>query len=614
MSLAGSGADSHAARRTWQRVLLLLGLTWALVVVVPDLYRLSAPLATLGFMADNSGLIYQVSAPASTAAGSAVASALRNNDVIVLSPGACWHPTSALCRNYLAVFGGMGGLSYVLPGTVITLTLLPDGGTKPIDVKVTALVKDLGPATKVLLALDEVAAVVVLWLAFRLAWDAPSRMTIGFFLFAMWFNPGQYFVLYAWLQTHPVLLLVQEVLQAIAQGAGYAGFLIFALRFPHDRRAHRLRRIEGVAILSGVVLALLQLASFLNVLGVPTEIITRAAILCGYAVAIAAFVIVRLRLRYQSPLDYQRMRWVLWGCAIGIPAFIFADSNEATSIWSRYVWDRGIFGGWQPDESVFELAFLLSGILAIFISAAVRHRRIVNVTPELRALAATVLALILGVIIEDRMHEPVTAALTGLHVPETLQFYLAIVPLVACSAAVHRSSHAVDHLFNRRFYHAVSALEVAAKAVAQAVDESSVDAVLVQAPCLALELASAAVFREADSAFRCVASSPEWDANMLDVEFPEQYAIIERLRKGEVVGLPVPLWAGLDVADDAVVPALAVPVIFDDRLYSVAVYGAHRTGAALDRLEVDSLVKFAARAAIAYERLEMRWLRAQLGA
>jgi hypothetical protein len=531
----------------------------------------------------------------------------------VLSPGACWHPTSALCRNYLAVFGGMGGLTYVLPGTVITLTVLPVGTTSPIDVKVAAVVADLGPATKVLLALDEVAAVVVLWLAFRLAWDAPSRMTIGFFLFAMWFNPGQYFVLYAWLQTHPVLLLIQEAFQAIATGAGYAGFLVFALRFPHNRRAHRLRHIERVAILSGVVLALLQLASFLNVLGVPTETITRAAILCPYAVAIAAFVVVRLRLRYQSPLDYQRMRWVLWGCAIGIPAFIFADSNEATSMWTRYVWNRGIFGG-QPDESVFELAFLLSGILAIFICAAVRHRRIVNVTPELRALAATVLALILGVIIEDRMHEPIAAALTGLHVPETLHFYLAIVPLVACSAAVHRGSHTVDHLFNRRFYHAVSALDVAAKDVAEAADESSVDRVLVQTPSLALELASAAVFREADSAFRCVASNPESDAKKLDVEFREQYAIIERLRKGEVVGLPVPLWAGLGVADDALVPALAVPVIFDDRLYSVAVYGAHQTGAALDRLEVDLLVKFAARAAIAYERLEMRRLRAQLGA
>lgn len=614
MSLAGSTVDSHVARRAWQRGLLLLGLTWALVVVVPDFYRLSAPLATLGFLADNSGVIYEVNLPATAATpGSAVASGLRENDRIVLAPGACWHPTSARCRNYLAVFGGMGGLTYVLPGTVITLSVLPVGETKPIDVTVAARDEDLAPAAKVVLALDEVAAVVVLWLAFRLAWNAPGRMTIGFFLFAMWFNPGQYFVLYAWLQTHPVLLLVQEVLQAIAQGAGYAGFLVFALRFPHDRRAHRLRGVEGVAIFSGVVLALLQLASFLNVLGVPTEIITRAAILGGYAVAIAAFVVVRLRLRYQSPLDYQRMRWVLWGCAIGIPAFIFADSNEATSLWTRYVWNREIFGGWQPDESVFELAFLLSGILAIFISAAVRHRRIVNVTPELRAVAAAVLALVLGVVIEDRMHEPITAALTMLHVPESVQFYLAIVPLVICSAAVHRGSHAMDHLFNRGFYHAASVLDVAAATVARAVDELSVDGVLVHAPCLGLELASAAVFRETDSAFLCVVSNPERDAKLLGVDFPEQYAIIERLRKGEVVGLPMPLWAARD-ADDAMVPALAVPVIFDDRLYRVAVYGAHQTGAALDRLEVDLLVKFAARAAIGYERLEMRRLRARLGA
>jgi len=602
---------AHSTPRAWQRVLIALGLAWALVVVVPDFYRVTAPLATLGFQADNSGLIYQVGAPQGATTTGSGALALKPGDRIVLSPGACWHPASQRCRDYLAVFGGMAGLTYVRPGTLVTLTIQPAGGGRPADVTIAAQPQDLDPATRIVLALCQVAAVIVLWRAFRLAWEAPSRMTIGFFLFAMWFNPGQYFVLYALLQQQPLLLLVQESLQAIAQGAGYAGFLVFALRFPHDRREHRLRHMEHPAVIVGLVLALLQLASFLNVFGVPTETVTRFAILGGHVVAIMAFIVVWVRLQYQSPLDYQRFRWVLWGCAIGIPAFIFADSNEATSLWARYIWNRGLLVGVQPDEWVFEFAFMISGVLTIFIAAAVRHRRIVSVTPELRALVATVVVLVAGVLIEQSIHYPVTAALTKVGIPEGAHFYLAIVPLVVGSAAVHRGAHAIDHLFNRGFYAATHVLDEAAKRAMQ-VDEEDIDELLVQAPTNALKLASGAVFRETDGAFRSVNVSKEWDDKLLDLAVPERRPLIEQLRKGAVGQLSAPSKDRLDASDDAAAPALAVPVTtFGERLHAVAAYGVHRNGAALDHLELKLLLQFIDRAAVGYERVEVRRLRAQ---
>lgn len=602
---------THPTPQVWQRALIALGLVWALLVVLPDFYRVTAPLATLGFQADNSGLIYQVGAPQVATATGSGAPALKPGDRIVLSPGPCWHPTSQRCRDYLAVFGGMAGLSYVRPGTRVTLTIQAADGALPTDVTVTAQPQDLDPATRIVLALCQIAAVIVLWRAFRLAWEAPSRMTIGFFLFAMWFNPGQYFVLYASLQQLPLLMLVQEALQAIAQGAGYAGFLVFALRFPHGRRAHRLRHMEHAAVILGLVLALLQLASFLNVFGVPTETVTRFAILGGYAVAIMAFIVVWVRLRYQSPLDYQRLRWVLWGCAIGMPAFIFADSNEATSLWARYLWNRGFLVGVQPDEWVFEFAFLISGVLTIFISAAVRHRRIVSVTPELRATIAAIVALVAGVLVEQSMHHPVTAALTLINVPKDAHVYLALVPLVVCSAAVHRGAHAIDHLFNRGFYAATHALDEAASKAMQA-EEEAIDDLLVQAPTDALNLASAAVFREVEGAFRTVNASAKWDHQLLDLGAPQRGPLMEQLRKGEVGPLSVPAKGRLATSDGAAAPALALPVTtFGDRLHAVVAYGAHHNGAALDPLELKLLLRFIGQAAVGYERAEVRRLRAQ---
>jgi hypothetical protein len=60
--------ESAGELRPWQKALLIAGLIWALLVIVPDFYRLFAPLGSLGFSADNSGVIYNVSGPPATTA------------------------------------------------------------------------------------------------------------------------------------------------------------------------------------------------------------------------------------------------------------------------------------------------------------------------------------------------------------------------------------------------------------------------------------------------------------------------------------------------------------------------------------------------------------------
>src|SRR5271165_2540854 len=76
-----------------------------------------------------------------------------------------------------------------------------------------------------------------------------------------------------------------------------------------------------------------------------------------YAVDAAALIILLARRRGQPPLDYQRLCWVIWGCLIGLPAFILAELLQDTTLL------RGVLEGFTPPEEVPSLLYLLNSIL-----------------------------------------------------------------------------------------------------------------------------------------------------------------------------------------------------------------------------------------------------------
>jgi hypothetical protein len=98
-----------------------------------------------------------------------------------------------------------------------------------------------------------------------------------------------------------------------------------------------------------------------------------------------AVAILLLRRRSLSPKDNQRLRWVMWGCLIGLPAFVIADLNEYTSFLTD--WD-GLF----LPEDVVGLLHLANGVLCLFVAEAIRSPRVVSVGIPLRRV--TVLALL----------------------------------------------------------------------------------------------------------------------------------------------------------------------------------------------------------------------------
>jgi hypothetical protein len=83
--------------------------------------------------------------------------------------------------------------------------------------------------------------------------------------------------------------------------------------------------------LVAILLAILLTLSYANLFGYPTEMVTRAGILSGLVVAACASIILLARRKEVSPQDFQRLRWVMWGCLIGLPALIIADRAVSVS-------------------------------------------------------------------------------------------------------------------------------------------------------------------------------------------------------------------------------------------------------------------------------------------
>jgi hypothetical protein len=83
--------------------------------------------------------------------------------------------------------------------------------------------------------------------------------------------------------------------------------------------------------LVAILLAILLTLSYANLFGYPTEMVTRAVILSGLVVAACASIILLARRKEVSPQDFQRLRWVIWGCLIGLPALIIADRAVSVS-------------------------------------------------------------------------------------------------------------------------------------------------------------------------------------------------------------------------------------------------------------------------------------------
>ncbi len=586
------------------RILLVLFALWALAMIVPDLYRLVQPLGSFGFYANNDGLVTDVQGPfADETASPAFQAGLRPGDRLDLAQMRCIPIDTRKCASAMAALGGM---RLVSNGQRAELALAATSEKPTRQVAIVAKQRPYNRWTLGVMLLDQFAAIAVIVAAAWLVWTRPSAMTWGFFLYVIWFNPGQSFEYYALLlQYSPVALLTQNIAGAIAQGAGAAGFIWFAIRAPTGETTMRWRPAERALPVVAVLLAILLALSYANLLGYLTETVTRAGVLSGLFVAATAFIILLVRRSELPPQDYQRLRWVIWGSLIGLPALVIADAGEGTTLLD------GLWRGHPPPEQLWGLLYLVNGVLCLFVSEAVRRPYVVTVSIPLRRVTILGLLLSLPILFLHQEIEHVREGISeNITLPAWAWIAIATAILFLTSRIHDLAVHHVDRLFNRPI---AAAGERLGMAILNAGNFAEIEAHLVQGVRNALGLASASLFREEDRVFRRTAADQSWDdtaAQIIDANDP----MLEPVRAHHPFGVDAGAAARNSLPDGLQRPILAVPVGDRLRCLAVALYGPHATGNDLNHDERAMLAELADKAANAFMKLDHDQLRQRIEA
>src|SRR5690242_515024 len=588
-------------RHIVSRVLLVALTFWALAMVVPDFYRVYQPLGSFGFYANNSGIITDVRGPfLEQTASPAFRAGLRVGDRLDLTQMRCIPIRTVRCASAMAA---LGGFRLVANRQRADLVIAAAPGRPAREVDIIASQRPYNGWVLAVLLLDQVAAMLVILAAAWLVWTRPGIMTWGFFLYVIWFNPGQSAQYYALLQQYsPIALLTQNVVGAIAQGIGSAGFIWFALRAPNDETTSRWRPVELILPYIAIVLAGLLALSYANLLGYPTETVTRAGVLSGIVVAACAFLILLARQKELPPQDYQRIRWVIWGCLIGLPALVFADAGTTTTLLNS------LWPGYSPPEQLWGLLYLVNGVLCLLVSEAVRRSYVVKVSIPLRRVTILGFLLSLPVLFLhesiDHIREAVSKNVT---LPSWAWIAIAAALIFLISKVHDSTAHYLDWLFNRSV---AKAGEQLGDAVLKAKQYGEIEGQLVQGVRNVLGLTSASIFREEDRIFRRTAADDAWvnAARTLDPNDP----MLERARGHKPYDIEDEAAARNDLPDGLMRPILAVPVGDRLRCLGLALYGPHATGNALSHDERSMLAELADKAASAIMKLSDEQLRRRI--
>ncbi|MGA7457341.1 MAG: hypothetical protein WBW51_08515, partial [Methyloceanibacter sp.] len=500
------------------------------------------------------------------------------------------------CGSTLAV---LGGVDFVLPGRAVTIELMPNDGRPARQVTLIAEQRPYNVLIKAVNLLCQLAGMAVIVAAAWLVWTRPSAMSWGFFLYVNWFNPGQVYAFYAILEQWPLALLAQDAASIVAEAAGYAGFLLFVLRVPNNKTEPRWHGVERALPLVGLVFVLLLFGSYGALFGRPAETVTRISILAGFVVDAAALSILLARRRFQTPEDYQRVRWVIWGCLIGLPSFLLAELASTTTIFETR------WGDFTPTEDIIGLLYLVNGVLCLFVFEALRRPRVVSVMIPLRRVTILGLSLSVPVLL---LHHEIERIQEHLALPGWAWIAMGAAAVFALSRMHEGAVHLADGYFNREVDAAGQRLGQAIRAAKKPVE---IDRLLADETYDALKLASAASFRREGPVFLRNGNGKGWDRGKTTTIKAD-----EPILAAVPAGQPFPVrdrdGYGLDLPSGLCRPVLAVPAVNPVRCFAVSLYGPHASGTDLDPHERAILRRLAADAAAMYAELENSDLRCEI--
>lgn len=557
---------------------------WMLADSVPSISRLWTPLGTFGYFADADGRVTSVAAssPASTAG---------------LQVGDRFAVASVPISERRFVLGPLFLTSQ--PGVRLTLPVEATGRSHEITMTSTA--EQLSFADKLLVFARAFGAVAFVVVGASLVLLRPSPMTWALFLFTIGLNPGSDATFdsvlpSAWYPLNWLFIVWSMV-------AGSVGFLAFALRFPRTGVGWR-RKLSKV---TPAIFALLALYGTYCVVAPyvyarPAETVTRWLYGLVALCFVAGLISLAATFFSEHGESRQRIKWVLVGCLIGLPAYAVGGVFDLTSVF--------------PTPPYWVICTLLSLNLLIptaLAYAVIRHR-VIDVTFVIsRALVYAVLTSILIVafalvdwLIGRQLQSSGLAVVVEVGITIAFAFWL---------NAIHNR---VDRFVDRTLFHArhlaERRLERVAHALPHARSDDLVGEFLVREPADALGLESAALFRRAgDDRFirETAVGWPLGTASAIDASD----ALVLHLESEQA---PIPVhevrWQRDDVPRGAAHPQLAVPIVVRRRLLGFALYSGHTGGVALDPDEIAIIGNLMTGASAAYDHLDAEAMRREAAA
>ncbi len=481
-------------------------------------------------------------------------------------------------------------------GTTLSFTIVHRGTRRAVSLRAVAVSHAFSQIETIAYALAGFALGIV---SLTLVGLRPSRMTWAFAaiappLLVPW--SAEF-----WAQNAsgvaPVLF---DAFVSLLYGAQGAGILIFASRFPTDRPRGFTRIVDLLGVPAGILVSALLIYGYIAVRVSPAPP-AHFATIAEYAVIVPSIAaLICLIATYATTKGGARSRLAPTIGSFAI--FIVAIALEQ-------------IGSEMTSDPAFVLATALLYALAPALVAAsvaygvVRHRVIdvnfiIGRTLVYTALTVFVVAVftlieyLVGKLLEERRLAQIMEVAAAVGIGVSLNY-------------VHGwLDRVLDVVFFRRRHAAEERLAAAARTLPHVETNDLVAGILIDEPCDALELASAAVFRF-DGTRYVRQGARAWDGCAAELERDDW--LVVRLRS-ELMPTSVSelRWRRTDVPQGEFQPIFAVPIASGHELEGIALYGAHAHGEDLDPDERRSLTALAAAAALAYDTIARQQLRRQL--
>lgn len=525
------------------------------------------------------------------------------------------------------------------PGERITLSILRGSQRRTVTLQARPL-PPLPLINKVILGLKFIWLLVFVAVGFVLVLLRPSKMTWGFYLFALnltiLFWPSDLYFSYI----PPGWFVALAVAEDIVAPAGVAGFLVFAVRFPANALTGWRRLVESLAPYLFIALATyiiyVDLGGILFTPRAAVVFAVHASLLAIFMAGTIALLFTYSRMR--GP-ERRRIIWVIFGLLGGVAAAAIALRLEmlggradvagtavATLLLGTIVllityldasglerqrikWvvlglicalvahALDLFTSINPPW--FEL---LNAALPLSVAYAVLRHRVIDVRfAASRALAVGVIASIVALIVIG-IDWLFSTKLPASRLQAAVYVGLALLVGFSLNATWRSIGRTIDFLFFRQWHRTQEQAGALADAMRRAASRTDLYEPLTAGVAGTFSLASVALFERVEGAGFVRVAARGWSPGTIWHILADDPPVVRAGDSPRVVDIDALQWHERDLPAGVARPTIMLPIAAGRRVPAMLLCGAHENGTGLDPDEIRAIRRLCADAGLTYGR------------